>query len=84
MSTSFLRDFCFWCAALNYGVLFSWFVAFLVAHDRLCRLHARWFRLSAPQFDAVHCAGMAVYKIGVLLFNVVPYVAVRIIAGRGG
>ena len=41
-------------------------------------LHGRWFRLSNEQFDTVHYAGMAVYKIGVLLFNLVPFLVVSI------
>jgi len=35
------------------------------------------------QFNAVHYAGTAVYKIGVLLFTVVPYVALVIVSRRG-
>ena len=35
--------------------------------------------MSAEQFDAIHYAGMAMYKIGILLVNLVPYVALRIV-----
>jgi len=41
-------------------------------------LHSRWFHLSVDQFDMLHYAGMAIFKIGILLFNVVPYIALRI------
>ena len=27
------------------------------------------------QFDALHYAGMSVYKIGIILFNLVPFLA---------
>jgi len=27
----------------------------------------------------LHSAGMALYKIGILLFNLVPYIALRIV-----
>ena len=43
------------------------------------RLHGRWFQLSVQQFDALHYAGMAMFKIGILLFNLVPYIALRIV-----
>ena len=33
----------------------------------------------AAQFDALHYAGIALYKIGILLFNLVPYIALRIV-----
>jgi hypothetical protein len=64
-----------WCIGLNYGVLLLWSVAFIFAHDWMYRLHTRWFKLSVETFDALHYAGLAIYKIGILLFNVVPWIA---------
>jgi hypothetical protein len=69
-----------YCAAINYAVLIAWFGMFLTAHDWLYRLHARWFRLSPEAFDAIHYGGMAVYKLGVLLFAVVPALAIYLAA----
>ena len=79
MSIETARDALLWCAVINYGVLLLWFLVFRAAHDRLHRFHGRWFRLSAEQFDAIHYGAMAVYKVGVLLINLVPYVALRIV-----
>ena len=56
-----------------------WFLCFLLAHDGMHRLHGRWFHLSREQFDALHYADMAMCKIGILLFNLVPYIALRIV-----
>ena len=81
MSIEILCRFHLGCLGINYGILLLWFGVFVVAHDALYRLHTRWFRISMAQFDAVHYAGMAVYKIGVLLLNLVPYVALRWVAG---
>jgi hypothetical protein len=36
--------------------------------------------LSTEQFDAVNFAGIALYKVGILLFNLVPWIALRIVA----
>jgi hypothetical protein len=80
MSIEMLRNLFLWCAIINYGFLILWFVVFTLAHDRVYRIHGRWFRLSVEQFDAIHYAMMAVFKIGVLLLNVAPYVALLIIA----
>jgi hypothetical protein len=80
MSIETTRSFLLGCIGVNYGILLLWFLAFIVAHDSLHRLHARWFRISVEQFDAVHYAGMAVYKIGILLLNLVPYLALRMVA----
>lgn len=76
MST--LRDVLVWSLIVNYGILLVWFVMFSLAHDAVYRLHTRWFRLSRETFDALNYGGMAVYKIGVLLLNVAPLVALLI------
>ena len=79
MSLGLARDFLLWCAIVNYGVLLLWFLMFVLAHDWMLRLHGRWFHLSTEHFDAIHYMGMAIYKIGILLFNLVPYVALHIV-----
>ena len=42
------------------------------------RFHGRWFRLSVEQFAMLHYVGMAIFKIGVILFNLVPYIALHV------
>lgn len=64
-----------WGAAINYVILLVWFGIFALGHDWLYNLHVRWFKLPAACFDAVHYAGMAIYKIGILLFFLVPLLA---------
>jgi len=46
-----------------------------MAHDSLYRFHTRWFRLSVERFDYTRYPGMALFKIGIFLFNLVPYCA---------
>lgn len=67
-------------AGLNYAILIIWFAAFLRFHDGLLRLHRRWFALSAEAFDAIHYAAMSLYKIGILLLNVAPLVAMLVLS----
>lgn len=80
MELETLSRFFLWCTIINFAVLLLWFLLFSLAHDWIHRLHGRWFRLSVEQFDAIHYAGIAAYKIGILLFNLVPYVALRIVS----
>ena len=75
MSIEALRHLLLGSLLINYAVLFVWFFVFVFARGWLHRLHGRWFRLSEPTFDAIHYGGMAVYKIGILLFNVAPFIA---------
>ena len=73
------RNFLLWCTVVNYAILFAWFLVFTLARDRMFRFHGRWFRLSDEQFDTLHYAGMSIYKIGILLFNLVPFVVLSIV-----
>ena len=79
MSFESVRRALLWCALLNYGILVVWFLFFMLAHDWMYLLHSRWFRISVEQFDMLHYAGMSIYKIGILLFNLVPFVALHIV-----
>lgn len=80
MTAEHTREALLWCVLINYGVLILWFAAFLTAHELLYRLHTRWFRISVAAFDAIHYGGMAIYKVGILLLNLVPYVALTLVA----
>ena len=79
MSMEAIRTFLLWCTVMNYGILLVWFGVFTCGHDWIRRLHGRWFGLSDAQFDALHYGGMSIYKIGVLLFNLVPFVVLSLV-----
>jgi hypothetical protein len=78
MSIEIIRNAFLWCAVINYIVLIIWFVFYMLPHEWLYRLWRRWFRLTAEQFDAINFAAIAFYKLGIFLFNLVPYLALRI------
>ncbi len=78
MTIEAARTFLLWCTLINYGILLLWFLIIGLAHDSLQRLHGRWFHLSTDLFDALHYGGMSIYKIGIILFNLVPFVVLCI------
>ncbi len=75
MNISTLQSVLLWCVVINYLILIVWFLVMLLAHDSLYRLHSRWFRLTVEQFDTIMYASMAGYKIGIILLNLVPLLA---------
>ena len=79
MSIEVARSVLLWCTVIDYVILMVWFLTFALAKEWLHRMHGRWFRLSGEQFDALHYGGMAVFKIGILLFNLVPLIALYIV-----
>ena len=80
MTIQMMKDVLLWCVGLNYVILFIWFGVFVFAHDWMHEMHSRWFKLSVETFDTIHYAGMAVYKIGIILLNLVPLVALYLIS----
>ncbi|CAM4067468.1 DUF6868 family protein [Acinetobacter pragensis] len=79
MNITQLSDFLLYCMLINYIILMIWFIAFIFAKDWMKRLHGQWFQISDQQFDAIHYGGMAVYKIGILLLNLTPYIALNML-----
>lgn len=78
MNLETLRTFFMWCSVINYAVLLVWFLAFISMHDWMFRFHGRWFRFTQDRFDTIHYAAMAAFKTGILLFNLVPFLALCI------
>jgi len=80
MTMHAIKDVLAWSAGLNYLILFIWFAIFVLAHDWLYGMHGRWFKFSVETFDVIHYAGLAIYKIGIILFNLVPLVAICLVS----
>jgi hypothetical protein len=79
MTAEMIRDVLAWCSLINVGFLLFWILLLIFVHDWLFRFHGQWFKLSVEKFDAIHYAGIAYYKISILFFNIVPYLAFRIL-----
>ncbi len=79
MNLDTLRDLFLWCTLIDVVLLLWWFAWLALAPDWVFRLHSRWFPLSREAFFTVHYAGMALFKIGIILFNLVPYLALSIV-----
>ena len=68
-----------WCVIINTGLLLLWLLMFVQMHDFIYSMHSKWFSLSTERFDAIHYSGMAVFKMAILFFNLVPYLAIRLV-----
>ncbi|NNG74950.1 hypothetical protein HLH10_01185 [Acinetobacter sp. ANC 4277] len=75
MNLDFWFRFLLSSVLINYIILMIWFLAIIFARDWIKQVHGKWFNLSDETFDAIHYGGMAIYKIGILLFNLVPLIA---------
>ena len=68
-----------WCGIMNLIILVIWFLMILMADEFIYRIHSRFFKVTRKRFDAIHYQGMMFFKVFVLMFNIVPYMALRIV-----
>ena len=74
-----LKDFFIWCAVVNTGVMFVWFLNLTVAHDFMYEQHSSLFQISEQKFDAIQYSCVAGFKLFIVLFNIIPYIALCIV-----
>jgi hypothetical protein len=74
-----MREFLLWCAVINIVFLLVSFVMIILAKDLIYRIHGTWFKLTPEQFDRMWYGLLGTYKLGVFLFNIVPWLALLII-----
>ena len=70
-----LKHVLVWCVVINYAILLLWVGLFVYAYEGWYRMQRQWFKLSRETFDALNWAGIALYKVGILLLNLVPLLA---------
>ena len=79
MTLEAIRSMLGWCTLINWGMLLLWFLMISVAHDWIYGIHGKLFKVSVEKFDEINYRAMITYKVGVFIFNFVPYLALRII-----
>jgi len=79
MTLQEVRSALAWCTVINFGLLTWWFLFFSLAHDWTYRIHSKLYRISVEKFDAANYAGISFFKAFVFAFNLVPYLALRIV-----
>jgi len=63
-------------------LLLIWFISFSFGGDWIYGLHSNWFPIPRQAFDAIHYAGMAFTKILLILFFLLPYIAIRLVSKK--
>ena len=79
MTLEIVRSMFAWSTVINWAWLLFWWFFISVAHHWTYRYHSKWFKITPEEFDVIHYKGMAFFKIGILLFNLAPYSALRIV-----
>ena len=80
MEIATLRHFFAWCFVFNYAMLLLWFALHMGAHSWLSGLSNRFFNVAPDKYDSVTFNGMLFFKLAIFLFNLAPYLALRVIS----
>lgn len=79
MNLELTREALGWCTLINMGLLFYWSLMMLFGRGFVHRMHCRFIPLSEERFNGIHYAGMAIYKLAIFVFNLVPWIALHIV-----
>lgn len=81
MEITTLTAFLGWSSVGNYIVLLIWAWLYTRHNAWLYQEHSRFFALTHGQFTLFHYAGMGLYKLLILVLNLVPFVVLKLISG---
>ncbi len=78
MNIETYATFFMWCTIIN-GALYVVSAAMCILFpNRLYRVHSKWFEIPRTTFNTAIFSYLAVYKIFLIGFNLVPFLSLRI------
>lgn len=75
-----LRAFFFWCTIINGAMLLATPLIVIFAWDRVCSIHCGLFKVSKEMAKTMAYSFVFLYKLLWMVFNLVPWLALLIIA----
>lgn len=79
MDIETLTAFFMWCMILNVALLVLSSLICVCAGDWVYRIHSKWFSISRETFNVVIYSFIALYKVLIFVFILIPYIALLIV-----
>ena len=79
MDIAALRMFFMWCTIINGGLLIVSAIMCTFARDWVYPIHSKWFSIPREAFNVAIYSFIGLYKIFIIVFNLVPWIALVII-----
>ncbi len=73
-----LATFLGWCALINIGLLAYSTLMLTLFREPVKRMHRALFGLEPENLDASYFTFLGNYKLAILIFNIVPYFALKL------
>lgn len=80
MSLQVLTGFFMWCTIINATLFLFFALACRLLPERVYRLQRRWVPLSREAFSLAFYSFLGAYKLLILVFNLVPWIALLLVA----
>ena len=80
MDIATLTSFFGWCTLINIAVLLFWVVFLMGAPDLVYRIQSRFFPIPRATYDVIIYSLLGAFKLTVIVFSIVPYLALLAIA----
>ena len=75
-----LTTFFGWMTIINMGLLVFSTVMLLMMKDFVCRVHGRLFQIAPGELKPIYFRYLANFKLLALVFNLAPYIALKMMA----
>ena len=75
-----LAEFFGWCSVINTGILAFTAIILMVGRKSLAAIHAEMFGMNESGLSSVYFQYLGNFKIAILILNLVPYVALKLMA----
>jgi len=79
MDLQTLTSFFMWCTIIDIALLLVTAGVLALTADFVYRMHAKWYGISRDAFNVSCYAFLALFKIVIIVINVVPWIALLII-----
>ena len=79
MDIQTLTTFFMWCTIINGTLFLLATTLFMLAPGLVYRTQSKWFPIPRETFNVVFYSFMGLFKIVILVFNIIPYIALLIV-----
>ncbi len=82
MKLSDVRRLLLYCTIINYVILLAWYLMLYLPHGWLYGTVSANILVSHTDFDRINLLVMILYKIAIVMFNLVPCIVLYLIGDR--
>jgi len=75
-----LTTFLGWCTVINFGLLLFTTVMLFLFRDFVAGIHGKMMAMPREELNPAYFSYLANFKILIIVFNLAPYVALKVIS----